>query len=295
MLNAGNHLDNLIPSLLSQRFDQPWEIIAVDNGSDDRTVDVARNLLANSGPKNLIRHDVIVVPSPQGYATPRNAGVGRAQAPLLAFADADGVVDEHWLLALESSLRRHPLVASRKLRVYEASVRNFDAVKNDQTELYSSNGVPFALTAGLGCTRELFEKLGGFDPHFDGGGEDVDFSFRARFQLGVEPVMALDAIYWTTVPSTTRRAFRRGFRDGRSRERVLQRHRAQLALFPADPARSASVSTRHRRRLLRLRRVNRWRLTMLAAELGRRAGRMSWSIESKFLDSENVSGNVSTR
>jgi GT2 family glycosyltransferase len=41
--------------------------------------------------------------------------------------------------------------------------------------------------------RELYDRLGGFDPQFFMYGEDVDLSLRAR-SLGVRPVLTPDAV-----------------------------------------------------------------------------------------------------
>ena len=282
MLNAAKHLDNLIPSLLSQRFDQPWEIIAVDNGSDDRTADVARTLLGNREPEYLIRREVIFVPAPRGYASPRNAGVRLAQSPLLAFCDADGAVDENWLQAMVQALGRHPLVASRKFRSYDVSVRDPDTAWFEQNGLYSMFGLKFAAAAGLGCTHALFDSIGGFDTHFDLGGEDVDFSFRAHFQLGIEPVLEPGAIYWTQIPWRPMKSFLRGFRDGRSLLRVARRHQGELPKSPSGPGARPRRIGRRARRVMRMWRMSRRQMNGVATVAGARAGRIVWSVRGRF-------------
>lgn len=235
MLNANDHLEALFSSLLAQDFDGEWEIIAVDNGSVDGTADTARRLLEADPPPNLIRHEVLSVPSPQGYATPRNAGARRATAPLLAFCDTDGAVDEGWLTAIVRALGDHPLVASLKIRTTDVSAR--DAIPPEVREQSSLRmfELEFASTGGMGCTMDLFEALDGFDTHFDLGGEDVDFSFRARFQFGTEPFLASDAAYWSSIPKHLRTRFTKGLRDGRAEVRLYIRHRESVLREPSGP------------------------------------------------------------
>ncbi|CAB4733866.1 unannotated protein [freshwater metagenome] len=278
MLNAADHLEVLFTSLLSQEFDEPWEIIAVDNGSDDGTANLARALLGASPPANLTRTEVVVVPSPRGYATPRNAGVRAATAPLLAFCDADGAVDAGWLEAIARSLGQHPLVASRKFRTDNVAMRSTDGLWSEQRELFELLGIPYATTAGLGCTRELFDALGGFDPHFDRGGEDCDFSLRARFRLGVEPVMEQRAVYWTKVPSRPMRSLFKGYRDGRSQVRLYERHLGQHSEPPSGPAATVRGLYRALRRLLRWHRRTTQQRVGIAWDAGCLIGRAEWSV-----------------
>ncbi|MFM8861239.1 MAG: glycosyltransferase family 2 protein [Acidimicrobiia bacterium] len=235
MLNASGHIATLLDSLWAQDFEGPWEIIAVDNGSVDGTAQLTRELLEAPPPKNLLRGEVILVPSPQGYATPRNAGARHSRAPLLAFCDADGAVDEGWLTAIVRALGDHPLVASAKIYVTDVSKRHSVDPGNDALRLPSLRGIDFVTTAGMGCSSELFALLGGFDTHFDCGGEDPDFSLRARSQFGTEPFLASDAAYWSSIPKHLRTRFTKGLRDGRAEVRLYVRHRESVLREPSGP------------------------------------------------------------
>jgi len=235
MLNAKHHLAKLLVSLMGQDFIGPWEIIAVDNGSNDGTARLARELLDANPPSNLIRREVIVVSSPRGYATPRNAGARHSRAPLLVFCDADGAVDQGWLSAMTRALGAHRLVASRKFYVTDVSKRHAIDPNDDAPRLPSIRGVDFVTAAGMGCTAELFESLGGFDPHFDTGGEDPDFSFRARSRFDIEPFLAEEALYWSGFPKSLRVRFTKGLRDGRSEVRLYVRHHERVLRKPSGP------------------------------------------------------------
>jgi glycosyltransferase involved in cell wall biosynthesis len=278
MLNAENDLEALFASLLNQDFDQPWEIIAVDNDSDDDTVSRARTLLQSSRPVNLVRSEVLVGQLPRGYATPRNAGALATTAPLLAFCDADGAVDSGWLKAIAHALEIHPLVESRKFHTNDVSNRDEKTAWFEQRESFKILGVTFATTAGLGCTRELFDALGGFDSHFDTGGEDTDFSLRARFELGVEPFMEQKAVYWTKVPQNRTNAFSKGYRNARAAVRLYERHLDQNLLAPFGPSAILLCLRNLGYRLLRLRRSSTASQIQFATDLGNFIGRLEWSV-----------------
>jgi glycosyltransferase involved in cell wall biosynthesis len=263
---------------LNQNFDQPWELVAVDNDSDDHTANRARDLLTSSHSVNLVRSEVLVGQLPRGYATPRNAGVLATTAPLLVFCDADGAVDENWLNAIANSLEVHPLVESRKFHTDDVCDRNEQTAWFEQRESFKMLGVTFATTAGLGCTRELFDDLGGFDSHFDTGGEDADFSLRARFQQGVEPFMEQKAVYWTKVPKNRSNAFSKGYRNARTAVRLYERHSDQNLLAPFGP-RAILLSLRNiGYRLVRLRRSNMASQIQFASDAGNIIGRVEWSL-----------------
>lgn len=278
MLNAAKDLETLFASLFDQNFDQPWELVAVDNTSDDDTAEKTRALLRTSLPVNLVRTEVLVGQLPRGYATPRNAGALATTAPLLAFCDADGAVNDDWLSAIAGALQTHPLVESHKFHTNNVSNRDLTSAWFEQRQSFTMLGLTFATTAGLGCTRELFDAIGGFDPHFDSGGEDTDFSLRARFELGVEPFLEQRAIYWTKVPQTRRSALSKGHRNARTEVRLYERHLNQDLPAPFGPQ-AITISLRNLvYRLARVRPSSKASQVRLAADVGNAIGRLEWSM-----------------
>ena len=82
---------------MQQSLKDPFEVIVVDGGSTDRTLEIAHKFT----------HDVLVVPGkPVGAA--RNIGASRAKGDILAFIDADTVASKNWLEKTVESFNLNP-------------------------------------------------------------------------------------------------------------------------------------------------------------------------------------------
>lgn len=92
---TGSLISVIIPALneeatLGQTLDQfdrlagRWEVIVADSGSDDRTVEIAREAGA-----------IVVEAAPAGRGLAMNAGVERARGDVLLFLHADTLLPEH--------------------------------------------------------------------------------------------------------------------------------------------------------------------------------------------------------
>jgi glycosyltransferase involved in cell wall biosynthesis len=81
--NRESCIGEAIESVLAQRTPFPFEIIVVDDGSTDRTADIARSY------GDPVR---VIIKENGGPASARNAGVRAARTPLIAFLDSDDLM-----------------------------------------------------------------------------------------------------------------------------------------------------------------------------------------------------------
>ena len=86
--NEEKRIEKCVRSILTQRNLPEYEVIVVDNNSDDRTVEIVQ--------KNFpeVR---IVKESKQGMTIARNRGAKEAVGDMLVFFDADVIVPPHWI------------------------------------------------------------------------------------------------------------------------------------------------------------------------------------------------------
>lgn len=186
------------------------EVIVVDDGSRDRTAEVARG------------HGATVVSGDgSGPAGARNRGAAAAGAPVLAFLDADCEPAPGWLAAGMRALEEADLVQGAVAPPPGAEVGPYDRT------LAVRSAYGLFETANLFVRAELFDRLGGFESWLRPRrgielGEDVWLGWRAR-RAGARTTFCPEALAWHAVVP----------RDARG---YVAEH-ARLRFFPALAAR----------------------------------------------------------
>jgi glycosyltransferase involved in cell wall biosynthesis len=164
-------LPRLLGALEAQVGAGPFEVIVVDDASDDGTWRTLQALVRDARiplrPFRLERNS--------GPATARNAGWRAARAPLVAFTDDDCVPQPTWLSALTAALGEADLVQGRTLPD-PAQLGNTGPFSRTQ-EVTAENG--FYQTCNIGYRRALLVSLDGFDDRLHTG-EDTELAWRAR-------------------------------------------------------------------------------------------------------------------
>ena len=98
--NAEPFLAEQLAALSQQTYPGRWELVAVDNGCTDRSIEVVEKWRPQLPEVRVV--DASGRKSPN-YA--RNGGAAAARGDLLAYCDADDVVDRGWLGALVEAAR----------------------------------------------------------------------------------------------------------------------------------------------------------------------------------------------
>jgi glycosyltransferase involved in cell wall biosynthesis len=152
------------------------EVVVVDNGSKDRTAQLARELGI----------DVLHCPE-RGRSQARNFGARHTTSDFMAFVDSDVVLDEEWLLNL-MPLMGPVCVAIAQGPIVPGPVNNFIngyrywiAHDYSQGTFNLLEGIGFSTpvidTAACLVRRSAFEQVGGFDERLVRS-EDRDLSWR---------------------------------------------------------------------------------------------------------------------
>lgn len=173
---AAGHLPRCLAALGTSTM-APDEIIVVDDGSTDRTRDIARSAGAR------------VVPTPGGPSGPaaaRNRGAAAARGELLVFLDSDVAVHADTLARFRDVLASHPDVAA-VFGSYDDTPDHQGVVSQYRNLLHHyvhQQGRLEASTFWAGCgaiRRRVFMEAGGFDERFRRPSiEDIELGGRLR-------------------------------------------------------------------------------------------------------------------
>lgn len=181
--DAQDTLPRMLECLQEQDADFPYEVIVVDDGSSDRTPQLAESA---GEPVRLLRQDSA------GPAAARNRGVAEGRGATLAFCDADCFPTGGWLSAGVRALETAELAQGKVLPDPTAVIGPFDR------SLWIDGEGGLWETANLFVTRELFERVGGFEDWLEPVAgkrlaEDVWFGWRAK-RLGARSAFCPEAL-----------------------------------------------------------------------------------------------------
>jgi len=169
-LNEEKNIGSCIESIKDNAALLPsWEIVVGDHGSSDRTIEVAKSAGAT------------VVSHPRGttIASLRNFLVSSASGRILIFIDADVHLTELWRKNIVDALSELE-TNRRQITGSWCSVPDVDNMFIESWfGIMPTENRSYIGTGHIVFTRELFEKVGGFDAVLRTG-EDYDFCARAK-------------------------------------------------------------------------------------------------------------------
>ncbi len=170
--NEEERIERCLRSVFAQRLEGIYEVIVVDSSTDT----TPQIILEKFPLVRLFHRDQQTLP---GAA--RNIGVKQAKGRIIAFLDGHCVADIFWLQnALLAMKESGSFVIGGALRNANpekfVSVADFILAFNEFSEGMPSRFVTFMPSCNFICTKEVFEKVGGFDESLRAG-EDTMFCY----------------------------------------------------------------------------------------------------------------------
>jgi len=190
-----------------------FEVLVVDNGSSDRTCQIATSYRESMNVTVLLRPKINI-------SALRNAGAAASSGEYLIFLDADMLVNKDWLAQVEKLfISSNVEVVGGSFKVPEHSswvARVWFGRKTKAVDL-SPSYVP---SGNLMIRRSQFDLIGGFDESLETS-EDCDFSCRARaLGMNLAEYDAISVVHLGS-PQTLRAFFQREIWHGSSVLRVF--------------------------------------------------------------------------
>jgi len=237
--NEEKALGACLDSLLEQTAPRnSYEIIVADDGSTDKTVQVAES------------RGVRVVTQPnRGPSAARNLGAQQARGDVTLFIDADSVPDAHCVEAMATAFVDPQLAGAsgekktRQTNLWARLIQLEYDFKYDR--LASHPRIDFVDSSTAGYRREIFISNKGFDTNLKEA-EDVEFSFRLA-ERGYRMILLREAITYHTHPESLAHYLKRKLQYARGRAivytlypnkaasdtRTPQTQKLQMILAPA--------------------------------------------------------------
>jgi glycosyltransferase involved in cell wall biosynthesis len=177
-------LQKCLTALEQQQFDQPYEIIVIDDGSTDDTVGYLTAQRSDYSHVRLIQQDH------GGAAAARNLGIEQALGEFIIFIDSDLVVTEVFLASHASALAGWDKAFTYG-RVINTS--NFDNPTAEPFKVTDFSAAYFA-TGNVAIARHWLIEAGMFDTGFrQYGWEDLELGVRLK-KLGLQLIKCPQAV-----------------------------------------------------------------------------------------------------
>ena len=195
-----------------------FEVIVADNGSNDGTIDVVR-FFGDQLPLRFV--DASDRP---GSNHARNCGIRAAEFGRILLCDADDRVDERWLAEMTEAFNAgHELIAGPidYVQLNPPHIRAWRGAQQASVAMML-DFLPAGHGSNMGFTRQLFDRLGGFDEDFGFGGEDVELFWRAQL-AGTQLHYVPEAVVHYRLRPTLKGLFRQSIAYGAGEARLYRK------------------------------------------------------------------------
>jgi glycosyltransferase involved in cell wall biosynthesis len=198
--NEKGVLEKCIESLGGQTLSD-LEIVVVDDGSTDGTLEILKNL------KRLLPNFKFVRQNHRGPGAARNLGVSLAKGEILVFVDADMTFEENFLKNLVGPVEKGNAKGTFSKEEYVSNWKNVWARCWNINEGWEEKrrhlkNYPDRQPVFRSILKSEFDRVGGFTP----GGYDDDWSLSKK--LGYEAVNAPGAVFYHKNPGTLTEIFK---------------------------------------------------------------------------------------
>lgn len=206
--NEAHNLRELFSGLWRQ--EEPFEVVLIDSESTDNTVDIVKSF------QDRFHISHIIKKTTRGEG--RNLGVQKSAFSSVVFIDGDVTVSPNLVSSYRKFFREgFELIAGE---VVSSGVEKF---KLGRVELVYRGFEITRPSANLAYSRDLFTRIGGFDPDFITA-EDIDLNLRA-VKAGAKHALCTQCIVNNKTRGNYRQFSRQAFWNGYGRRQLKRKNR----------------------------------------------------------------------
>ncbi len=182
-LNEEENIGDCLWSLKNQNYSKDYEIIVMDNGSEDNTKEIAE------------KHcDKLFVEPDLSLPELRNEGIRRAKGEIIAQTDSDCLVDKNWLKEAEKSLKTNilvtgPVIPLENTKLYEVLLYLYNTWLRISMNVFTFS---HASAGNVAFYRDAALSVGGFKDSFPSDGK-FGIDMRKQGRIYFDPKMLVFA------------------------------------------------------------------------------------------------------
>jgi len=195
-LNSEKTIERCIISLLKQQYPKnKYEIIIVDNGSKDSTLDILRKF----------EKGIIILKEPRkGAYKARNMGLKHAKGKIIVFTDSDCIADRKWIFHISKAFE------NKDLKLVGGAIKAFNTNNtllkycNEYSHMQKSflvSNVPSFAAANMAFNKKALKQPITFNESLERGA-DTEFCSRIiknNNEICYEPKALVRHVYGTSL------------------------------------------------------------------------------------------------
>ena len=232
--NRPAELAELLHSLAQQTSSGSFEVLVIDDGSEQKCEEVAKKF------EDRLTIRYFFKPN-SGPGLSRNYGCDRATSDFFVFLDSDCLLPKHYAAALLANLHKQDAFGGPD-KAHSSFTPIQKAISYAMTSVLTTGGIRGSKKSvekfhprsfNMGITRQVYEQTGGFsDMRF---GEDIDLSIRIMAK-GFRTSLINECYVFHKRRTDFRKFFKQVFNSGIARINLFRRHPASLKLLHFFPA-----------------------------------------------------------
>ncbi|PQJ23576.1 glycosyl transferase family 2 [Tenacibaculum sp. SG-28] len=234
--NRPAELQELLVSLTEQNFEDNYEVIVVEDGSETSAESIVDNF-----------HDRLNIfyfyKDNSGAGLSRNYGMQRASKSYYIILDSDVIVPPNYLSIVKNRLeKKYTDAYGGPDAAHESFTALQKAINFSMTSFITTGGIRGKMKGlekfqprsfNLGISREAFQLTGGFSNWKTG--EDIDLTFRL-WKLNLQTQLIPEAFVYHKRRSTLKQFFKQTYGFGKARPRLNNKYPGSAKLtywFPS--------------------------------------------------------------